>query len=134
MGTVMDIRSLHAAPRARAGFQQFAPAIRTSEVHVLFTSMDGTLAAVRIAEELARALGVPLTIVHLRTVPYTVPVDQPAGLSPLETRGFLDTLRAHGYDVQLRVFLCRSLRDAIPQAFRRHSLVVIGGRRGWWAG
>jgi hypothetical protein len=99
---------------------------------VLFTSIGETMAAVRVGSELAKALDVPLTLVHLRTVPYAVPLDHPADLSPVETDMFVERVKAQGLDVELRVYLCRSVRRAIPLAFRHHSLVVVGGRRGWW--
>jgi hypothetical protein len=108
--------------------------VRTSEVYVLFTTLQGTFAALRIATALASALDVPLTLVHLRTVPYSDRVEGPAGTSPLETDGFVRLLKAQGLEVRVRIYLCRSARRAIPQAFGPHSLVLIGGRHRWWPG
>jgi hypothetical protein len=112
------------------------PGIRTDAVFVVFTSIDETLAAVRIASDLAKALGVPLTLVHPRTVPYVLPVDAPNGLSAVETDAFVhrvgDAGRDAGVDVRVRVYLCRDARQVIPMAFRPHSLIVIAGRRRWW--
>ena len=104
-----------------------SPAIRTETVNVVFTSIDETLAAVRVAQGLAGAMGVPLTLIHLRTVPFALPVDKPAGLSPAETDAFLERLRTEGVNARVRVYLCRDERRTIPFAFKPHSLIVMAG-------
>jgi hypothetical protein len=85
---------------------------------------------------LAKALSVPLTLVHTRTVPYALPVDAPNGLSPVETDAFVhrirDAGREAGVDVRVRVYLCRDVRDVVPGAFKPHSILVIAGQRSWW--
>jgi hypothetical protein len=108
------------------------PAIRTDAVYVVFTSIDGTLAAVRVAGDFARAFGVPVTLIHFRTVPYALSVDEPTGVSPVETDAFIARLRAETLDIRVRVYVCRSGRRAIPLAFRPHSLIVVAGQHGWW--
>ena len=108
------------------------PLIHTDAVHVVFTSVDDTLAAVRVAARLSKAMAAPLKLVHFRPVPYALPVDGPIGMSPIETDRFMERVRAEDIDVRVRVFLCRSARRAIPMAFRRGSIVVIGGRRRRW--
>lgn len=108
------------------------PAIRTDAVYAVFTTTEDTFAALRTARALASAMAASLTLIHVRTVPYPLSVDTPNGVSAVETDAFLQRLRAQGYDVRVRVVLCRSEREAIPLAFRRHSLIVIAGRRRWW--
>jgi hypothetical protein len=110
-----------------------APLIRTDSVYIIFTTIDETLAAVRVAAELGTAMAVPLTVIHFRAIPYPLSVDAPAGLSPVETDAFVERLRVERIAVRVRVYLCRSERQAIPFAFKRHCLVVIGGRRRWWS-
>ena len=107
-------------------------AIRTDAVYVVFTSIEDTLAAVRVAGDFAKALGVPLTLTHFRTVPFALPLDKPGGLSPIETDVFLTRLRAEGLDMRVHVHLCRDERRAIPLAFKPQSLIVVAGRRRWW--
>ena len=109
------------------------PAIRTDAVYVVFTSIDETLVAVRVAGDFAKTLGVPVTLVHFRAVPYALPVDEPCGMSPVETDAFLSRLRAGGSRRPRPCLLvprrrCRS----IPLAFNPHSLIVVAGRRRWW--
>ena len=108
------------------------PAIRTDTVYVVFTSIGETLAAMHVAGDFARVLGVPITIVHFRTVPYALPADEPNGLSPAETDAFIERLRDEHEDVRIRVYLCRDERQAVPLAFKPHSLIVIAGRPSYW--
>ena len=106
--------------------------IRLDSIYVVHTSVDDTLAAVTVGDGLARAMSVPLTLVHFRTVPYQLAVGAPGDLSPIETEGFVSRLEAEGIDVRVRVFLCRHARRLIPMAFRPRSIVVVAGRRRWW--
>ena len=108
------------------------PAVRTESVNVLFTKPDETLEAVRVASAIGRAMAVPLTVTHLRAVPYPLTLDAPAGLSPAETEAFVERVRAEGIDVRVRVYLCRNADRMLPMAFKEHSVIVIGGRRSWW--
>ena len=107
------------------------PALRTDAVSVVYTTVDDTLEAARVGAELARAMGVPLRLVHFRTVPRQVPVDRLAGVSPLETEDFIRQLRTLGIEARVRVYLCRDETSTIGFAFREHSMIVIGGRRSW---
>ena len=105
--------------------------VRTDAVNVVFTTPEETLAAVRVASALGKALAVPVTLIHFRAVPYPLSVDAPPGISPAETDAFVERLRSEGIDVRVRVYLCRSEGRVLPTAFKRHSFIVIGGRRSW---
>jgi hypothetical protein len=63
-------------------------AIRTDAVYVVHTSVEDTLVATRVAGSFADALGVPLTVVHFRTVPYRLPVDRPTGYRRSKPQAF----------------------------------------------
>src|SRR5262245_60546026 len=106
--------------------------IRTNAVYVVYTSIEETLAALRIAGGFANALSVPLILVHYRAVPYPLPVDCPTGVSPIQSEAFLERLHVERIDVTSRVYLCRDDRRAIGAALNTPSLVVVGGRRRWW--
>ena len=109
------------------------PAIRTDRVYVVHTSsIEQTLTAVRVARSFATTFGVPVTVVHIRAIPYALPVDEPTGISPVEADAFLSRLRAESFDVSVREYLCRDRRSAVPVAFKPHSLIVVAGRRRWW--
>jgi len=102
------------------------------DVYVIFTSIDETLRAVRVARRLARAMRSGVTIVHFRPIGFGAPLEEPAGLSPVETDAFKARLEAEDCDARIRVCVCRDARQAIPSVLQEHSLIVIGGRRRWW--
>lgn len=93
--------------------------IRTDGVYVLFTSAVDTLAAIRVAARLARAMSAPITLIQFRPTP------------DREIEAFVARAGA-GYDLRVREYLCRDERASIPMAFRGHSLIVVAGRPGWW--
>jgi hypothetical protein len=105
--------------------------VRTTEVCVVFTSISSTRSAISIASELANALAASLTLIQFRPTRYPLQPDlatpDPCG----EVRMLVEHLRANGYAINARSFVCRSVQQAIPLAFSPHSLVVIGGRRSW---
>jgi hypothetical protein len=102
------------------------------EVYVLFTGFAETLRAVRVASQLASAIGSGVTVVHFRPIGFLMPLDHPSGQSPVETDAFKAGLAAEDCDVRVRVCLCRDPRGAIRSVIDRGSLIVIGGRHGWW--
>jgi len=120
------------APLANPQAESAAPLVRTDAVHVVFTSIEDTLAAARVGHRLAVAMGVPMRLVHFRSVPYGMSVDHPAGLSPIETEQFIEQLRSAGIEARGRVYLCRHARQAIPLALKRRSIVVLGGHHRRW--
>jgi hypothetical protein len=107
------------------------PVVRTDAVYVLFTSLDETIAAAKVARGLAQTMGVPLTIVHVRAVPYPLAVDAPTGVSPAETEEFKKRLKAEGIEARVQVYLCRDAKKILAAAFKKHSLILIGGHDSW---
>jgi hypothetical protein len=102
------------------------------QVYVLFTSPEETLVAVRVAKRLASAIGGGVTVIHFRSIGFGAPLEHPAGLSPVETDAFRARLAAEDGGALVRVYLCRDARQAVRSVIDGRSLVVIGGRRGWW--
>lgn len=106
--------------------------ICTDAVYVVFTGFEETIGALRVASDFARPIGIPVILIHFRTVAYPLPLDKPAGISPVETEAFVERLRDEGLDPEVRVYLCRDERPAIGSALKAHSLVVVGSGRRWW--
>jgi hypothetical protein len=133
MNPILQTPSLTVERPVTADVEHDAPSIRTDAIYVVHTSVVETLGAVRVAGNFAKALGVPVTVVHIRAIPYALPIDEPCGISPVATDEFVGCLRAEAPDVRVRTFLCRDRRTAIPAAFKPHSLIVVGGhqRRFW---
>jgi hypothetical protein len=128
-----EVIKLQPRTRPRVGVhERSVPAVGTEGISVLFTDVDGTMEAIRVASALGKAMAAPLTLVHVRAVPYPLSLDAPAGMSPVETDEFVRRVRSEGIDVRVRVYLCRNEEQAMLTAFGRHSLIVIGGRRSWW--
>jgi hypothetical protein len=120
-----------AEPATKSG-QRKAPAMQTDTVSVIYTGFDETLRAARVAADLATKMGVPLRVVHFRTVPHQLDVDRPDGLSPIESEAFASRLVEEGISTRARVYLCRDEMKTIPFAFNPHSIVVIGGHHSWF--
>jgi hypothetical protein len=102
------------------------------QVYVVFTDPEETLGAVRVASQLASAIRSGVTVIHFRSIGFGAPLDHPAGVSPVETGAFKARLAAEDCDACVRVCLCRDPHRAIQSVIDRHSLIVIGGRHGWW--
>lgn len=102
------------------------------EIYVLFTGFAETLRAVMVASQLASATRGGVTVIHFRPIGFLMPLDHPSGLSPVETDAFKARLAAENCGARVRVCLCRDPRVAIRSVIDRDSLIVIGGRRGWW--
>jgi hypothetical protein len=109
-----------------------APQQGIERVYVLFTSIDETLGAVRVASRLAKALGRRLIVVHARAVAFAAPLETPSGLSPVETEAFRTRLEAEDCEAEVRVCLCRDAHGIVPALLDRPSLVVLGRHRRWW--
>ncbi len=105
---------------------------KVADISVVYTTADETLAALRVADDLAQSLKRPVRLIDFRVVQVGAPVEAPSGRSPIETNGLLDRARVAGLDVQVEVYVCRDVRCAIPQVFTGHSLIVLGGRHHWW--
>ena len=108
------------------------PSIHTDAVYVVYTTLDETLRALHAARGFAEAMQAPLTLLHFRIVPYPLPVEVPAGTSPVPTQEFAERLAQENLSPEIYVHLCRDERVAIPAALQPHSLVVIGGSSHWW--
>src|SRR4030095_12200348 len=89
--------------------------------------------ALGVPSALARAMAVPVALVHLRTDSDGSSLDDAESAAPYETEECVRRARAEGIDVRVRLYLYRDLNRVIPLAFKQHSLIVIGGRRSWWS-
>jgi hypothetical protein len=122
--------AVHGALHGDAGLNA-GHAMWADEVFVVCTTMDETLAAVRVAGTLGRALDVPLTLLDFRPRS-TGPLPDRDDTTPERVRELLAVLGAAEVTVRARVYVSDHVRAAVATAFRPHSLVVIGGRPSWW--
>lgn len=105
------------------------------EVAIIFTTVPGTRAAVEAAGKLARGLGAKLTVLVPQVVPYQFPPTRP----PVDldharqaALALLAGLCLSEHDMTIQICLCRSRQECWNGAVAG-SLVLVGGRRSWWA-
>jgi len=122
----------------------FIPATRTPERHVadkaepqlnvsvIFTSVEGTMAALRTAGTLANKLGGRITLMVPEVVPYHLPLNKPAVLHDWNERRFRVLAAQSPVDTTVRFYLCRDRDETLANVLTPHSLVVIGGKKHWW--
>lgn len=101
-------------------------------VYTLFTSLEPTIAALRVANELAAKLGASVRLVHFKSVDSRVDAAEAAPALDVETDFVASRLKSEGVDASVRVYICRDPRQAMPMAFKRRSLIVVGDRRRLW--
>ena len=105
------------------------------EVNVLFTTERGTRWALRTAGNLARQLSARIRLVVIQVVPYALPLDHPQ----VSTNFVQDRCRSMAAEctdvteIRISVYLCRHRWKALQRVLSANSLVVVGGRRRWWA-
>jgi hypothetical protein len=108
--------------------------VRTSEVNVIFTSLEATMAALHVAVRLGRGCNASIRLIapHLMSYPRSAG-GMPIARTPVESDAFHARLAAE-IDTRVDVLVCISRRfaDVARTMLRRHSLVVIGGRHSWW--
>jgi hypothetical protein len=111
-------------------------AVCTSEINVIFTTLEGTLAAIRVAAALSRTARTPVRLIDARLVPYPL---RSAGYAlaaapevSTEERERERVIAAAGVPVDVQVYVCGRPADAMRAALRPHSLVILGGRGSWW--
>lgn len=102
------------------------------EVNVVFTTLHGTLAALRTAGDLARDLGARIRILFTQVVPYPLPLSSCPVLLPFTERRLRALAARATVQVRVQVYLCRDRRQALLEALGPQSLVVIGGNQRWW--
>jgi hypothetical protein len=101
-------------------------------VYALFTSLEPTMAALRVASELATRLGASVRLIHFRSVePRRRRPDEPAS-SDVDAEFVANRFKSAGVAASLSVYVCRDPRQAMPMAFGRRSLIVVGDRRRLW--
>ena len=104
-------------------------------VAVVFTTPEGTVAALRAAAGLSKHLSAGITLFVAEAVPIHFSLDRPhVPIDFLERRSW-DLIREAGIideEVNVEIRLCRNRMQTLRSMLARNSLVVIGGRNRWW--
>lgn len=102
------------------------------EVKVLFTTHDGTIAALKLANTLSSQLGRHAVVLLLYPVPYTLPLSWPAVSKEYLEESIRALERESPSEITVRIYLCRSPRRSLSRILPPRSLIVVGGRKRWW--
>ena len=112
------------------------PATSESEsalnVTVVFTAMNDTIAALKMAGAMAESLAARLTLLVLQIVPFPLPLTSPPVPLEFQEKRFRQIAEQSPVDTTVLLYLCRDRDDALRKALKPHSLVVIGGRERFW--
>ncbi len=101
-------------------------------VCVIFTSVEGTMAALRTAGTLASRLGARITLVVPEVVPYRLPLNKPPVLHDWNEKRFRVLAAGCPVDTSVRFYQCRDRDETLERVMKPHSLIVIGGKNHWW--
>jgi len=105
------------------------------KVVVVFTSIEGTIAALTAAATYAQALAAEI-VIH---VPYVVyfryslerPPIAPAYFETL-CRALIDEAGLDPYTITTEIRYCRTQLSCLEAHLKPHSLVILGAERAWW--
>jgi hypothetical protein len=101
-------------------------------VAVVFTSVAGTVAALRKAAALADHLSPRIKMVVPQVVPYPLPLESPPVLFDFSERTFRRIASESPLETNVEIYLCRDAVETLKAVLAPGSLVVIGGRKRWW--
>jgi hypothetical protein len=102
------------------------------EVVVVYTSVDATIAAIKLAAGLANSLDGRITLLVIQRVPYPLPLEEPPVLLDFSKQRFRDLASLSSVETSVRVYLCREPLKVLTGVLRPHSVIVIGGQKSWW--
>ena len=112
------------------------PAVEAPEsklnISVVFTSVPATLAALRTAGSLANRLAAQITLLVPQVVPFPLPLESPPVLLDWNERRLKVIADESPVETKVNLYLCRDRFDTLNTVLKAHSIVVMGGPRGWW--
>ena len=120
-----------AAASARSGAQEVTA--KPLDINVIFTSAEATVTAMREAALLASDLRGRVRVLAPQVVDFHTDLEHP----PVNTEFLAAHYRAiaeeAGVETSIQIVLCRDLVDGLKMILRPNSLVVVGGKKHWWA-
>ena len=105
-------------------------------VHVIATTVDGTVGALRVANTLASKLSAQITLLALEEVPWPRPLrESPLGTMTIQKRlrGLVEEAGIFAQEVSINVCFCRYEWHRLRRILPPHSLIVVGGCSHWWS-
>src|SRR5258708_19431400 len=104
------------------------------EVNVVFTTVQGILAALRTAGGWAHDWSSLIRLVVPEVVPYPLPLERPPVSVDFTRRRFLKMTGAcpDAVEIHVHLYFCRERQRCLLQVLKPRSVVVMGGRKRWW--
>jgi hypothetical protein len=105
-------------------------------VTVISTTEKGTVASLKAAKWLATDLDATITLLKMEIVPVRFPLYRPPvslKYTISQQRSIVRQSGVNEADVDLKIRLCRDWSSGLQWVLRRRSLIVIAGKRHWWA-
>jgi hypothetical protein len=102
------------------------------DISVVFTSLDGTLAALKTAGELASSLGSRITLIVPQVVPYPLPLESPPMLVDFSERRMRVIAGNCRVETRVAIYLCRDPLETLKSVLKLGAVVVVGSRKRWW--
>ena len=105
------------------------------EIKIIFTDTEGTLAALKLAGDLACNLAARVNLLVLQAVPLSFPLTSPPISIPFTEQCLLELAYrgAQGpLETAIHLYLCRDKQQVLSRVLMPKSLVIIGGKKHWW--
>ena len=129
MALALEKRLIPAAAHPPEAQDRAEPQLNIS---VVFTSLRGTLRALRQAAALAAPMAANITLLVPQIVPYPLPLESPPVLLDFNEKRFSTIADESHVETKVRIYLCRDREQALGNILEPRSLVVLGGHKSWW--
>jgi hypothetical protein len=103
------------------------------DIAVIFTSIEATLTALRVAGLIGPNHRTRLTLVVPHIVPYSRSLTSPSIAPRIDRRYFRVHVGRRTVHAKVRILPCRDRETALREVLKPHSTVVIGDSGHWWA-
>jgi hypothetical protein len=104
------------------------PSEPRSNITVVFTSVESSVAALKKAGSLADSLGARITLVVPQLVPYPLPLDNPPVQSEWNENRLEALASACPVETSVVIYLCRDRLRMLKSVLQSGSIVVVGCR------
>jgi hypothetical protein len=111
------------------------PGSRRLRITVVYTTIEGTLAALDAAVHLSKGLGANIVLLVAEELAIYYPLDHPPGAASFfekVCRAILQELQLDESSIKLDIHFCRRQEQCFEAALEPRSLVVLGTKNRWW--
>jgi hypothetical protein len=102
------------------------------EITVLHTNAGATSKAIQTAAQLTKGLAADIRLLVLQVVPYPLPLETPDVPLEFTRQRFLEMASHANVEVRVDIRVGRDRHVLLESALNPASVVLIGGKRGWW--